>query len=503
MTTYKEDWRKDDSKDGLLLLITGVIMVVVTGLVLKRELNPEWAKYQREFAQIVSQKLGPKQAEKTPGGKMLPFGSLNMEGFGHVQQIWLPELKVTDRCTTCHLGMNYGPKFAKKNLKKEHHIYQSHPNPFIREEEKDGKTVEVGLMDIHKIEDYGCTTCHMGQGVATNFVEAHVVPNKDGHKPRWLYPVLTEEIGKEYKFDQTLKNPPDWLGEKPSRLPMTEVQCNNCHRRDVEVKGMPFINKAKKMIWGKEQICLTCHSMDGTGGNIGPELTYEGDKSHEAFDTGSDKPFIIEPDAKKKKEQIQEKLDRRELFTKNHLPVSVFSWHLLHFDKPASMSKGTAMPDLGLSLAERQALTMYMMSLRKVKLPLQYIPSQKGDLKSWKTTDEVKSSMGAAPEASEEAAAPVAVDPVAAGQALFDGRGCKACHNLTDVRLVGPGLKGVVGRRDEEWLKKWLKDPPGMLASDPIAMELAKEYPGVLMPPTGFSDAEIDQMIAFLKEKAK
>ena len=54
---------------------------------------------------------------------------------------------------------------------------------------------------------------------------------------------------------------------------------------------------------------------------------------------------------------------------------------------------------------------------------------------------------------------------------------CKRCHRITEGVLVGPSLLGVVDRRSEEWLHKWLQDPKAMLkGGDPIAVKLLKKY---------------------------
>lgn len=39
-----------------------------------------------------------------------------------------------------------------------------------------------------------------------------------------------------------------------------------------------------------------------------------------------------------------------------------------------------------------------------------------------------------------------------AGQALYEQRGCPACHTLGAGSLVGPDLRGVTERRDRDWL---------------------------------------------------
>ncbi|MGH7849343.1 MAG: multicopper oxidase domain-containing protein, partial [Thermodesulfobacteriota bacterium] len=53
-------------------------------------------------------------------------------------------------------------------------------------------------------------------------------------------------------------------------------------------------------------------------------------------------------------------------------------------------------------------------------------------------------------------------------------------------------------RRNEEWLKKWLKSPETMLMSDPIAKEMLGIYM-VPMPNQGLTDEEIDVLIDYFE----
>ncbi|MFK5959202.1 MAG: c-type cytochrome [Lutibacter sp.] len=63
---------------------------------------------------------------------------------------------------------------------------------------------------------------------------------------------------------------------------------------------------------------------------------------------------------------------------------------------------------------------------------------------------------------------------VANGEKLFKST-CAACHRL-DKKLVGPALKGVTERREQDWLISWIKDSPGMIKSgDKIAIQLFEE----------------------------
>ena len=65
---------------------------------------------------------------------------------------------------------------------------------------------------------------------------------------------------------------------------------------------------------------------------------------------------------------------------------------------------------------------------------------------------------------------------IPAGELLFKEK-CSVCHKTTDQMLVGPGLQGIMERRDEKWVDKWLQDPGGLLKSgDKTATELKKGF---------------------------
>lgn len=85
------------------------------------------------------------------------------------------------------------------------------------------------------------------------------------------------------------------------------------------------------------------------------------------------------------------------------------------------------------------------------------------------------------------------------GENLFNTKGCVACHTIGKGKLTGPDLLGVTKRRNEEWIKKWLKSPDTMVLSDPIAKELLKEY-FVPMPNLGLNDNEIESLIEFFEK---
>jgi len=86
------------------------------------------------------------------------------------------------------------------------------------------------------------------------------------------------------------------------------------------------------------------------------------------------------------------------------------------------------------------------------------------------------------------------------GKKLFQEKSCAACHTIGGGKLAGPDLAGVTERREEEWLKKWLKSPETMLMSDPIAKEMLGVYM-IPMPNQGLTDEEIDALIEYFKSE--
>lgn len=86
------------------------------------------------------------------------------------------------------------------------------------------------------------------------------------------------------------------------------------------------------------------------------------------------------------------------------------------------------------------------------------------------------------------------------GAEVFKEKGCTACHTIGGGKLSGPDLAGVTERREEDWLKKWIKSPDTMVMTDPIAKELLMEY-FVPMPNQGLTDEEVDLVIVYLKHE--
>jgi len=89
------------------------------------------------------------------------------------------------------------------------------------------------------------------------------------------------------------------------------------------------------------------------------------------------------------------------------------------------------------------------------------------------------------------------------GKKIFKAN-CAACHKL-DKKLVGPPLKNISEKRDNKWLKSWIKNSAALIKSgDKDAIAIFEEYSK--MPMMAFpqlSDKDIDDMIAYMDGKEK
>jgi ubiquinol-cytochrome c reductase cytochrome c subunit len=83
------------------------------------------------------------------------------------------------------------------------------------------------------------------------------------------------------------------------------------------------------------------------------------------------------------------------------------------------------------------------------------------------------------------------------GAAIFQEK-CSICHSAGSDRIVGPGLGGVLDRRERDWVRRMIMEPDRMLAEqDPIAMQLLDEYQAV-MPNFAITGAQADALLEFL-----
>jgi mono/diheme cytochrome c family protein len=150
-----------------------------------------------------------------------------------VRQISVPAIQRTDRCITCHVGI-------------EDARMRDIPLPY--------RAHGGNLLAAHPPEKFGCTVCHGGVGQSLD---------------------RTESCG----ADQ-----PDQLHVPFVPLRTIESSCGRCHLAifDTSAAGMPTLLRGKTVF--RREGCLGCHRVHGKGGSVGPDLTNEGSRNLRAFD---------------------------------------------------------------------------------------------------------------------------------------------------------------------------------------------------------------------------
>jgi mono/diheme cytochrome c family protein len=88
----------------------------------------------------------------------------------------------------------------------------------------------------------------------------------------------------------------------------------------------------------------------------------------------------------------------------------------------------------------------------------------------------------------------------------FDGntyfeKNCSSCHTVGAGEDIGPDLKGILQRRSEAWLIKFIQSSQDMIQSgDATSVELFNKYKKKKMPDQDLSDAEVRALIQFIAE---
>ncbi len=192
-----------------LSVISGIVLIIYSGLSFYQEVTPEWEYYQDEYRDILVRNATDDVTKEK--AKSMKLG---------MRQIYLGTLGRTDRCINCHIGID---------------------NPLMADAEVPLKAHSGNFLKQHSVNQYGCTICHKGQGFATNKKEAHGT----GRDTHWDYPVLPFEY--------------------------IESTCASCHDFNMlENNGFHKVARGEKLF--RETGCKGCHKLDGVGGVLGKSL---------------------------------------------------------------------------------------------------------------------------------------------------------------------------------------------------------------------------------------
>ncbi len=278
----------------LTLFAATACIAFLMAAALKETMFEEWREYQRMYREVrVMNAL-------TRSDSILSDSPIA------VDQIVLPALGRIDRCISCHQGI-------------EDTLFARAPLPL---------TAHSGsYLSTHDIGTFGCTLCHGGNG-------------------RVL--AVLEVCGR------------DSVERDPARsLAFVQAGCAQCH--GTLFSDEPPVAGTEKVTLGRSIVrtegCLGCHTIRGTGGVAGPDLTNQGSKSRHQY-----------------------RYDR--LAGER----TVVNWLRSHFADPAAITPGSAMIPVRLSPDSMNALVTFLLGLRAPELPIEYYASDRLlEVKSRKT----------------------------------------------------------------------------------------------------------------------
>ena len=191
--------------------VFSIALLVLLAIAPAKNYFSEWRHYQNAYLRLIHDRSDAL--------------TLRRHFEGGIQQVWLPDLGVVDRCTTCHVGLS------------ENTLADVSTQPF-------GKHPVIP----HKLDDFGCVVCHRGQGPSTTVSEAHY------STLAWEQPVLPT------KYIQS--------------------SCGQCHLD--ALPGTPLLNEGRQLL--AQSGCLHCHTVQVHATTLQPTdapppLTHIADKT--------------------------------------------------------------------------------------------------------------------------------------------------------------------------------------------------------------------------------
>lgn len=203
-----EEMGKLTGRMRFLFAVSSVVFLLVLAISPFKDYRREWKLYKRAYVRF---------AQGRPDTKRL-----TADYSPNIDQIWLPGMNVTDRCTTCHQGITQ-PSLADASVPQP---FRAHP-PIP-----------------HNVRDWGCTVCHRGQGPATEVAEAHE------STLAWEQPVLPTHF--------------------------IQASCGTCHLSDLP--QTPQLTRGRQLL--ARLNCQGCHKLPGIEAPVmrGPDLSSIGTK---------------------------------------------------------------------------------------------------------------------------------------------------------------------------------------------------------------------------------
>jgi mono/diheme cytochrome c family protein len=222
----------------LTIFFSSLLIILIVSIWMRENFRKDYRKYQAEFEDLIAEKVNNEIRGENSGigkksGNKIQGRNFELAESG-IRQLVVEDLKRTDRCIICHLGIE---NLMMKDVPLPHRL---HSGSYIED---------------HPIHRYGCTICHGGQGRAVDKKEAF------GRDPDvyWPDPLLDQ--------------------------PYIQASCAKCH---LAIFSETVLMEGTEVLIQGQQIfiregCLGCHKARGTGGVTGPDLTTQGEKKKHEY----------------------------------------------------------------------------------------------------------------------------------------------------------------------------------------------------------------------------
>ncbi len=403
-------WTRDKA---MLYAILSASLVLLFGLTVVDDFTPEWKGYQKEYAKLLVEKETNPEAK----AKLANFPI-------KIRQQWNQDLDIADRCVSCHLGVD-NPDMANA------------PQPFTfhpwAHQLKDGRIV-------HDFNSIGCTTCHMGQGRATDAESAHA-----RHIGFWDEPMYP-------------------TGEHS----LVQASCPQCHLELSKPEGYEILDGAEDIMDARdfadgqnemEFACIECHTIYGQGEVLAPDLTSYGESTEHEF-------------------ELTHSMDHLE---GGH---NKLNWTYEHFLDPKKITPGdpktgqeeTIMPNFEMDKKQAMKMVAWVYSMKESKIPSKYLYKKGVKIKKQTLAEQMAGLYTAEEFANLED-----------GEKLFLRYNCWICHTIRGKGgKLGPDLSKVGTRRKPDWMIKHFKDPRSLKQKS-------------FMPQFNLTAEQMDKLVVYLQ----